>query len=483
MTKTGRNEPCPCGSGKKYKRCCLPKETAPVASLGWQRLRRTEGELVQALLKHADRHYGPSAVAEAWDEFTLHAEVPMDPDAEPEMETAFIPWFVFNWIPDNTGVEEAEHFPEMQVALHYLEREGSRIDRLRRLFIEEACAQPYSFFVVRGVDPGEGMTLRDLLLRREVYVHERQASSMLTEGSIIFARVVDVDGIAIMVGLAPTVIPTVYLTEFIDMREELEERVERIDRELILENDYEFRNVYYDIREQLRDPVPPELHNTDGDRLQFTTLHYALECTPAEALDALATLALVEGTAELTDGARFDAQGGLVAVDFTWLKKGNSRNPGWENTALGAIAIDGDSMTIEVNSQERAETAKSEVTRRLGKRARFLRAVIQSPEKMLESAASGGPGAAPGPPGPSSEELAALPEVQEKIREMAERHWKEWVDTPLPALKGQTPREAAKNASGRERLEALFMQFGQYAASPRPFDPDLAALRRELGLD
>lgn len=23
MTKTGRNQPCPCNSGKKYKRCCL----------------------------------------------------------------------------------------------------------------------------------------------------------------------------------------------------------------------------------------------------------------------------------------------------------------------------------------------------------------------------------------------------------------------------------------------------------------------------
>lgn len=23
MEKTGRNEPCPCGSGKKYKKCCL----------------------------------------------------------------------------------------------------------------------------------------------------------------------------------------------------------------------------------------------------------------------------------------------------------------------------------------------------------------------------------------------------------------------------------------------------------------------------
>ena len=25
-SKVGRNDPCPCGSGKKYKRCCLRKE-------------------------------------------------------------------------------------------------------------------------------------------------------------------------------------------------------------------------------------------------------------------------------------------------------------------------------------------------------------------------------------------------------------------------------------------------------------------------
>jgi len=24
-TKPGRNDPCPCGSGKKYKKCCYPK--------------------------------------------------------------------------------------------------------------------------------------------------------------------------------------------------------------------------------------------------------------------------------------------------------------------------------------------------------------------------------------------------------------------------------------------------------------------------
>ncbi len=30
---TGRNDPCPCGSGKKYKKCCLEKEAAERAAL------------------------------------------------------------------------------------------------------------------------------------------------------------------------------------------------------------------------------------------------------------------------------------------------------------------------------------------------------------------------------------------------------------------------------------------------------------------
>lgn len=28
MPKTGRNDPCPCGSGQKYKRCCMDKDQA-----------------------------------------------------------------------------------------------------------------------------------------------------------------------------------------------------------------------------------------------------------------------------------------------------------------------------------------------------------------------------------------------------------------------------------------------------------------------
>jgi len=264
MTNPGRNDPCPCGSGKKYKKCCLAKASAPVASLNWQKMRRTEGELIHVLLKHADKYYGPEAVVEAWDEFSLWSEVPMDPEAQPELDTAFLPWFVFNWTPDNTEVDEAEHHPEMQVAMHYLEHNGPRLDSFQRRFIEEICSQPYSFFLVTGVEPGKSLSLRDQLLGREVKVHERQASTTLRKGSIIYTRIVTLDDTSIMVGCAPTVIPPSYLNDFIDIRENMAEKFPSFDRDFLLEYDTELRTIYYDIREEIHNPVMPQLRNTDG---------------------------------------------------------------------------------------------------------------------------------------------------------------------------------------------------------------------------
>jgi tetratricopeptide (TPR) repeat protein len=41
MPKTGRNDPCPCGSGQKYKRCCMDKDQAAAhATLAAQQAER-----------------------------------------------------------------------------------------------------------------------------------------------------------------------------------------------------------------------------------------------------------------------------------------------------------------------------------------------------------------------------------------------------------------------------------------------------------
>ena len=139
-------------------------------------------------------------------------------------------------------------------------------------------------------------------------------------------------------------------------------------------------------------------------------------------------------------------------------------------------------MTIEVNSQERADVIKRKITRRLGKRAIFRHALIQSAEKMLEEMASEPSGASSMSTNAQSEALQNNPEIQAHLQKMATQHWQAWLDTPLPVLNNKTPREAAKSISGKERLEALLWQFEQQSATPQPFSPDVDALREMLGL-
>ncbi|GJL49539.1 MAG: hypothetical protein NPIRA01_07660 [Nitrospirales bacterium] len=480
MEKHGRNDPCPCGSGKKYKKCCLSKESAPIASLAWLKMRRTEGELIPILLKHADKYYGPEALVEAWDEFSLWDDVPLDPSSQPELDTAFLPWFVFNWIPDNAEIEETEHIPEMPVAQHYLEAKGSRLDEFQQCFIKEICSQAYSFFMVTDVEPGESLTLRDLILGREVTVHERQASSTLPKASIIFTRIITMDDASIMVGCAPTVIPPIYHSDFIDVRENLAEKFPNDDQSFLFEYDIELRTMYYDIREELSHPSLPQLHNTDGDYLQLTKLSYTLTCTPRQALDALITLSMIEDADELAQDGNQDERGDLVSIEFPWLKKGGQQHASWDNTVMGHIVINHDQLTIEVNSQERADMIKQELEFLLGNQAIFRNAVIESSEKMLEEIANHSPDTSLSDE--SHKELQETPEVQAQLQEMSEHHWQTWLDTPLPALKSQTPREAAKTETGRERLQVLFWQFETQNTSLQSLTPDVDTLRQALGM-
>lgn len=55
MPKTGRNDPCPCGSGKKYKHCCLDKDR--------------EAQLVPAATKRAELEVQRATMALQMDEY------------------------------------------------------------------------------------------------------------------------------------------------------------------------------------------------------------------------------------------------------------------------------------------------------------------------------------------------------------------------------------------------------------------------------
>ncbi len=478
MAKPGRNDPCPCGSGKKHKKCCLSQSEAPGLHFFVKKLRQTEGKLVEVLLKHADKYYGTGVAAEAWDEFSLWQEAPMDPEEEPELDSPFLPWFLFNWQPDNAEQKEEDHMPEMPIAEHYLCHNEDRLGSLERRFIQETCSRHFSFYVVLDLEPGRSLTLRDLFCRQEIVVWEKQASSTLRKGDTLFARTISLDGVSIMFGCAPFVIPPSFQHVLIDARDHIEEDFGTFNQQMLAEYDFEIRDLYYNIRDQILNPQMPDIRNTDGDPMLPTTLYYRLHCSPEEAFTALQSLALPEEDEDLLGKAEYDEQGHLKKVDLPWLKRGNQKHPSWNNTLMGNITIEDEQMIVAVNSKERAESIQRKITRRLGKRAEFQKKVHESLKKALEERKN-----SPASVSQADEELMAAPEVQAKLKEMAEEHWLLWLDTPLPALNDQTPRKAARTEKGKERLEALLMDFEQRKGeTPHPFAPDVAALRRSLGL-
>ena len=50
--KIGRNDPCPCGSGKKYKHCCIGSKVATI--------NRTTGSKVATINRTTSKNEGPS---------------------------------------------------------------------------------------------------------------------------------------------------------------------------------------------------------------------------------------------------------------------------------------------------------------------------------------------------------------------------------------------------------------------------------------
>ncbi|MHB8077881.1 MAG: SEC-C metal-binding domain-containing protein [Candidatus Krumholzibacteriia bacterium] len=475
-----RNDPCPCGSGRKYKKCCLAKEaSAGVVEAGVMRMRRTEGELVTGLARQLSRYYGPGALDAAWAEYTLWPDPPADRDEWPEFDTSFPVWLLFDWEPDPNEPGQSEGRPAMAPALHYAQRKGSSLDSYERHYIEEVCRRPFTFYLVVAPVPGREITLRDIFRQREVTVRERQASATLRPGQIVFTKVVTLDGDTVMLGCAPYAIPGRNFDAIVELREHIARHREMTD-ETLRAFDSELRQLYLDLREDVVDPAPPSLQNTDGDPLQMTRLDYELDCPPQEAFNALLPLALADDPAAFEDEAERDRAGGLVAVQFPWLKLGNAQHAGWENTVLGQFEIRGRALRVNVNSQARAEAIRAEISARLGPRARAKGVVIESVEKLMSAAAARGAPEARTKRAREKEELERNPEIQAMLAEMGAKHWHAWPDTPLPALGGQTPRRAAATAAGRERLEVLFLEFAAHEGTPDAMRPDIAALRREL---
>lgn len=478
MPAPGRNDPCPCGSGRKYKHCCLRAADAEDASR--TRLRTSEGVLVPALFAFATEEWGDAFFGEAWEEFFAGADVPEQVDDSREFGTTFDPFFVFSFVPDPAPGELPEGWPTEPVALHFLHHEVESCPDSQREFIEQACRSHPSFFVVEATVPGRSIDLKDVLTGRRFRVLEQSASRTFQPGDLTYTRVLTAGGASIMIGAAPWIIPPSWHVRILEFRDTLPPRGP-MPREDLRTYDVEIRRFYHDIVDALLHPALPQLTNTDGDPIELTTMTYALAMPVGEALERLRPLATIRGEAHVEDETR-DGSGALTSAVLSWIKAGNRQRKDWDNTVLGTLRLEVSRLVIDVNSARRREKIAKEIAKRLGPAATLTDTTVTDPiEAMTARRAPRAGGDAPATP--DLPELPRTPEIEALEAELARKHWDAWMDEKIPALGNRTPRQAAKTALGRERLEALLVDYARSAErAPSAFRPDVAELRRRLGL-
>ena len=485
--KVGRNDPCPCGSGRKYKKCC--QAGFDEKDFHYRRWRRVEADLIPELLAYGLETLGPEAIEDAWREFHDYT-APGAYDPESPINSVFMPWFLFNWTHD-TKFTDWTYFSEPTIAGSFHSDHALSEDEEK--FLMSAIQTPYSLCEVAELTPGVGMTLFDLLRRVKYDVIERSASQTLKKGDIIYCATTHLDGISSNIGTSP------YALRPLAKRDILEFRKWMIDEsggaELTADHLDEFEA---DIRSFYLDAVvamflPPQLMNTDNDPLLPQKVHFDVESADS-AFHALKGLAEGMSEDELRSEATV-ADGLIVKAEIPWLGGTNEARerlggPVW----LGTMNIEDRKLIIGVNSTKRAEEIRRLVEKRLGKEAVYKTTLIEPIESEVErmwAAAAGGPSVLPakewtkGNERPGVISLADLPpEVRLKLEETARQHWVTWFDVPIPALNNMTPREAAKTEEGRELLESLLLDYERHNDSPNEnfMSPDIPELRRKLGM-
>lgn len=462
MKRIGRNDPCPCGSGKKYKNCCLNKDQGVNSKdFLWRKLRAISEQFATAMLKYGYDLYGDNLIKSAWDDYTVGLKREYDPNSHENQ--LFVPWMLYTWLPDIDSEIDSEINDQdyQSIAESYLNAHYHQLSPMERRFIEITINEPFSFYEIVDCDPGVGFRLKDLLVEKEFDVIEKSGSQHATRGSVLFGQAMHYDDVGMLIATAPILISPGYKLDIINLRKMILEHVKPIETDDLILWEDTIRMQYFSIHDRMF--TPPKLVNTDGDPMLFHEIYYDIN-SPQLVFDRLKILALDTEEDELLSDAKFDENGSIIEIDFPWLKRGNAQNPHWENTVLGHIHIKRNQLTISVNSEKRANRIKNRIKTLLKKEAVYKRTKVQSVESLMEKAEKGNKHE----PGKDSLTEPYPPELQDVLDHQLQEHWKQWLNKKIPALGNISPFQAIKDPDGREMVKALLDDFEMKNANAAP---------------
>ena len=424
MSKPGRNEPCPCGSGKKFKKCCL------LAGASYTGASYTGAERLSALAqldRFIEDHLGPeddAALEAFWGRYLDH-DAELDKATSRLSNDAFEMWFAFDF-PLDDGRLVVDRFLEEHPGLSTGER----------AYLQILGGTAMHLYEVVDALPGVSLTLRDVLEGDQVTVRERLGSRTINRFDWLAARIVPRGASGqpeIEAGLfdIPPLLHQAVRSQLSSFREAfLRERPGVGVGAFYKEMAPFFHDAWVGA---ILEPPVPELRNTDGEQMVVTRVIF-------DVLDAPALVRSLDG------------KEGIERVDESaWGWSGKNQRD--EPVSLGHLEHRDRSLIVETNSVERGERGRSMIESLAGSAIRhratthedLARRVRESLRPGARQETSERSGAEELPPGVA--EALALNHYA--------RHYRAWLDDSIPALDGRTPREAARDSAMRPRLAEL----------------------------
>jgi len=433
LSGIGRNDLCPCGSGKKYKRCCLGKD-APGAG-AW-----TTGErdsALASLLKFAGRPEldGDRAAAELtfWGK-RLERMTPAEAREATDFEQSrfgFHEWLVFDCPLDGGGT----------IVERFLTRMGGGLRSGERRYLERMRLSHLRLYEIQGVRRDEGFDLLDLWTKKRLRVRERLATHQLVQWDVLAARViVGPEGEPILDGspyLYPAREKELILRVLRRLGRSLHGKLPRGDETTFFKS---IGMVFHDLwLELVVLRPPPTLVTTEGD--EVVLCRAVFDVPDRAALEA--ALAKHPELERQADGS------------YAWLADG--ADVAGFRRGFGTFLFDKARIALETTSRQRAERGRALLEAIPGSAVAYRATSSESVERAIERR-----------PARSARLEAEVPaEAAEIVQAFYERHYRGWLDEPLPALAGRTPREAARLKSARPKIVALLKDMETHSARER----------------
>jgi hypothetical protein len=193
MPSIGRNDPCPCGSGKKYKQCHGPIDAERAAAQ--RRLKQAPDTLWPKLMESLDR-FGtavPATLSQFWNGAYSTSDIQDLDQHEDRGSERFLTWFAFD------TENEAGQTPIQQLIA---DPEGLDLSDAEKQVLAgwgNVRLQPYEIVDVRK---GQGVTLRPLFGEGELYVEDHAAAKRLQQGEVLITHLVPAADVYFIAGAA-----------------------------------------------------------------------------------------------------------------------------------------------------------------------------------------------------------------------------------------------------------------------------------------